>query len=64
MRLQSDFTILDVKRGRQKLLKQVGGIDGEARIPVVITGYITGAWSHDDGTSQEFEVEVTKAETQ
>ena len=62
MKLQSDFALLDVKRGRVGLLKTCGGDHGPARIPVTITGFITGAWGHDDGDSREFQVTVTKAE--
>lgn len=66
MKLTSDFAILDVKNGRNKLLKRVQG-EGfgptgrptGARIPVTITGFIVGAYGGDDGTSREFEVEVT-----
>lgn len=61
----SDFALLDVKKGRKRLFKCVGGQGfgktgkptGE-RIPVTITGFIVGAHSDDDGTSREFEVEV------
>ena len=62
MKIQSTFALLDVKRGRVGLLKACGGIEGNARIPVTITGFITGAWGHDDGESREFEIEVSKAE--
>lgn len=55
MKLQSDFALLDVKRGRKGLVKRTQ--KGE-RIPVTITGYIAGQWGHDDGESIEFEFKV------
>ena len=68
MKLHSTFAIIDVKRGKVGLLKAVrkaqagdGGTD--AKIPVVIRGFITREWSGDDGTSREFQVDVTKVET-
>ena len=61
MKLQVDFALLDVKRGRAGLLKACGGPRGRVRIPVTITGFVTGAWGHDDGVSREFEIDVTEA---
>lgn len=67
MKLKSDFALLDVRHGRRQLDKMITkggkGHDLPERIPVVIHGYITGRWGSDDGTSQEFEVQVTKVET-
>jgi len=57
MKTTSNFAILDVKTGRAKLRKLVK--DHKLKIPVTIKGYITGDWSGDDGTSIEFEVQVT-----
>ena len=58
MRLQSDFAILDVKRGRRGLLRK---LEKRPRpVPVTITGKIVRAWGGDDGVSQEFEVEVDR----
>jgi len=63
--MKSDFAILDVKAGRKGLAKHFvkrprsGPCPRELRIPVTITGYIVGQWGRDDGTSIEFEVEVT-----
>ena len=54
------FAILDVKKWRGALCKRVS-IDGE-RIPVTITGFITGVISQDDGVSQEFQVDVIRVE--
>lgn len=70
MKLQSDFAILDVKRGRKALdrMVELNGLTGARRhdlperIPVVIHGWITGRHGSDDGVSQEFTVEVTKVE--
>jgi hypothetical protein len=63
--LKSDFALLDVKGGRGALFKALGYTrkDGPMLIPVTITGYLVGAWGSDDGTSQEFEVQVTGVKT-
>lgn len=63
-KISSEFAILDVKAGRASLRKhfeprpRLGPCPEELRIPVTITGYIGDVWSKDDGTSQEFEVQV------
>jgi hypothetical protein len=59
VKIDTALAILDVKRGRKALNRAVAG--GGARIPVTIHGFIVGSWSVDDGTSREFEVEVTSA---
>ena len=61
MKLKSTFALLDVKKGRKELFKRLGftGRGKGERVPVTITGYIVGAWGDDDGTSREFEIEVT-----
>jgi hypothetical protein len=63
--IKSDFALLDVKRGRRVLFKALG-FTGRRKdtepIPVTITGRIIGAWGKDDGTSQEFEIEVATVE--
>ena len=56
-RIDSDFAILDVKRGRVDLAKRINR--GDNRIPVTIRGYITNQHGNDDGTSIEFTVDVT-----
>lgn len=56
--INSDFALLDIKRGRVQMAKRVNR--GE-RIPVTIRGYIDNAHGHDDGTSIEFSVVVTSA---
>lgn len=68
MKLKSNFAILDVLTGRQKLLKIVGSrwlasapITNK-KVPVVIHGFVTEAHGDDDGTSREFEVMVNKIE--
>ena len=55
MNLQSDFGLLDVKRGKKALanLLAKGG-----SVIVTIEATITKSWGNDDGTSQEFELEV------
>lgn len=65
--MKSTFAILDVTTGRKKLAKhfakrpRLGPCPDELRIPITITGFLVGQWSGDDGTSMEFEVEVTDA---
>ena len=66
--IKSDFALLDVKRGRGALFKALGHTGrkpgtGAAPIPVTITGFILGAWGNDDGTSREFEIQVTGVST-
>ena len=59
MKITSNSLILDVKRGRNKLLKTVGWDSNEGKcVPVTITGYIVSAYGNDDGVSREFSVEV------
>lgn len=58
-KIDSTFALLDIKRGRVKLAKRI--IAGEKRIPVTVRGYIVSQWGDDDGTSIEFEMEVTDA---
>lgn len=70
MKLQSDFALLDVKRGRKQLDRMVekNGLSGgrthdlPKRIPVVIRGWITHRHGRDDGESQEFGIEVSSVE--
>lgn len=66
MKLQSEFALLDVKRGRKTLAKMMPK-DGtylpmDQRIPIVIVGFISHQHGCDDGTSIEFGVEVTSVE--
>ena len=67
-KITSDFAILDVKRGRQKLSEhfaarpRMGACPKELRIPVVIHGYLDCQHGNDDGTSTEFAVTVTNLE--
>ena len=69
MKIESTFAVLDVKAGRKRLAKHfasrpsMGHCPPELRIPVIITGYIDGVNSNDDGTSIEFAVIVEKVET-
>ena len=63
-KIDSTFAILDVKKGRKKLAKHFasrppfGECPKEMRIPGVITGYIDGQHSRDDGESIEFSIHV------
>lgn len=59
MKLQSNFALLDVKRGRVGLRKK---LEKGALVPVIIYGRVTHIWGNDDGESQEFEVEVDSVE--
>lgn len=61
MKLQSNFALLDVEKGRRRLEKHFATKDA-ARIPVVIHGWIEGQWGSDDGTSIEFNVKVDRVE--
>jgi glutaredoxin len=63
-KIQGDFALLDVLRGRRSLARYIEKKGGKTQIPVVIRGHITRIWGHDDGTSQEFEVVVTLIETE
>ena len=63
-KIDSGFCFLDVKRGRVNLAKRINKLKGfgaPVRIPVTIRGHITDISSQDDGTSIEFEVEVSEA---
>lgn len=56
VKLESDFLILDVKRGRRKLSRLLSG--GRKRVRVTITADLTAEWGCDDGVSIEFEGHV------
>lgn len=61
MKLNSTFALLDVMHGRRQLEKKIASdkkAGRQTRIPVTVTGYITGQWGSDDGTSIEFEIDV------
>lgn len=64
-KIDSTFAILDVKRGRVKLAKRVNEMLARGYflhgIPVTVRGYIVNVHGNDDGTSIEFEIEVTDA---
>jgi hypothetical protein len=63
-KIDSEFCLLDVKRGRVALAKRINQATSrglKSRIPVTIRGYITDVWGNDDGTSIEFQVEVSDA---
>lgn len=70
MKLQSDFALLDVRRGRKTLDRMVSrnGKSGAEthdlpeRIPVTIHGWITHRHGRDDGESQEFAVAVDRVD--
>ncbi len=52
------FAIVDVKAGRKALAKIVE--KHNHRIPITLSGYLVSTWSGDDGTSQEFEMDVRR----
>ncbi len=61
LKLESGLAILDVKGGRRSVngqLKLGNAID------VVIRGKIVAEWGTDDGSSQEFQVEVSSIEAE
>lgn len=57
MNLHSTYAMLDVKRGRVGLRKRLA--KGE-KVRVTIEGEIDAVFGGDDGTSQEFTVDVSK----
>lgn len=62
--IDSDFALLDVKKGRKRLAKKMpsgaGVLKADERIPIVIHGFISHQASNDDGVSIEFAVDVEK----
>lgn len=64
MSFKSEFAILDVKRGRKSLLKEIQRRKrtGDAQIEVLIRGTLQGPWGSDDGVSIEFQVDVEEVE--
>lgn len=63
MRICGDFALLDVKHGRVGLNRRFFDKPDAEPVEVTITGRVTGIWGHDDGESQEFEVQVDKIDT-
>ncbi len=57
--MKSDFAVLDVTAGRAALRKR---LDNGETIRVKVEANINGAWSRDDGISQEFALDVEKIE--
>lgn len=53
--LESDFAVLDIKKGRRSLLQACKR--GEST-KVTITGFIEEPWGDDDGVSQEFTLNI------
>ncbi len=56
--IRSDFLLLDVTTGRKHLARHLRHPDTYP-LRVTIEGIIARPWGHDDGTSQEFSVDVT-----
>ena len=54
-RINSDFALLDIKRGRKALLKH---LDEHGPQEVVVTMTLNRAWGNDDGVSIEFQADV------
>jgi hypothetical protein len=61
VRLTSRYAVLDVEMGRVTLRDLLAK---NGRIPVVIHGYIRDEHGGDDGPSQEFGIDVTRAAIQ
>ena len=59
IRVQSNFAILDVKRGHKTLTKELN--KGNA-VEVVVTGNLVGEYGSFDGMSVEFEIDVGSVE--
>lgn len=63
-KIVSNFALLDVESGHKELTKHfenrplAGVCPEELRIPVTITGYISGVWGDHDGKSQQFDITV------
>lgn len=55
-KIQSDFALLDVKRGRKALARHLAK-HGPQEVVVKMT--LRRVWGNDDGTSIEFQADVT-----
>jgi hypothetical protein len=63
--IDSDFALLDVKKGRAALSKALTKLPQGQRVKVVITGYFDNdlrGHGNDDGTSREFCIDVESVE--
>jgi hypothetical protein len=58
--VRSNYAMLDVTDQRKSLRKHLE--QGKGPLPVVIKGFITRVHGADDGTSQEFTVDVRDVE--
>lgn len=58
MKLESDFALLDVMKGRKALRKWLK--KNPQGLKVTVDMVILSPWGSDDGTSIEFECNVTK----
>ena len=56
IKIESEFAILDVLGGRDKLYQHFK--DGKDGVKVTIVATITHAWGNDDGVSREFGCQV------
>jgi hypothetical protein len=60
MKLRSSFAIVDIEKGRHRLARR---LQDSGPIEVVLRGRLTQPWGSDDGTSIEFNMEVTDIAT-
>lgn len=58
VRLTSTHALVAIKIGRRALDKALPP-DMSMRLPVTLNGYLNYAWGRDDGTDQEFQMDVT-----
>lgn len=61
-KVKVDWAFVDVKAGRNKLLKIIGERHSKGphhRVPVTLTGFLDDIHSGDDGVSREFGMTVT-----
>ena len=56
-KLENEFGLLDIKKGRQAFYKYFQKKDAKP-IKVTIQAEIVSAWSGDDGVSREFELAI------
>lgn len=53
IKINSKFGLLDIKEGRQRVIKLLK----KGRVPVTVSGFITEEWNTDD-VSTQFEMEI------
>ncbi len=58
MKIEADYALLDVKKGRQRLFKAFTSTTTK-KIPVCIHGFITEPFGEKDGISRQFLLEIS-----